>query len=128
MPAIPPPINEKTGEPSWRWRRIAVFIMLAYCMFALWDLVDNSDSELNSVIASGLLWLMGTTFLVYCGFATVQDVTAIITTRTGRPYAEPVVGTVETVTTEKKTVTVDDEPLDMPAEPPPDVVKPKRGK
>jgi len=53
-------------------------------------MVDRADTQLNMVIASGLLWLAGVLILGYAGLATVQDVSAIITTRTGRPYADPV--------------------------------------
>lgn len=79
-------MKPKTGEPSWRWRRTATFLMIAYCMGGLAGMVDRADTELNGTIASGLMWLLGVTFLGYAGFATAQDVAAIIAARSGLPY------------------------------------------
>lgn len=87
---LPPPISQTTGEPSWRWRRIVILTTVAFCMMMIAWMVDRADTQLNMVIASGLLWLAGVLILGYAGLATVQDVSAIITTRTGRPYADPV--------------------------------------
>lgn len=86
---LPPPISQTTGEPSWRWRRIVILTTVAFCMMMIAWMVDRDDTQLNMVIASGLLWLAGVLILGYAGLATVQDVSAIITTRTGRPYADP---------------------------------------
>lgn len=84
---LPPTTSRATGEPSWRYRRIMVFAVAAFCMAMLWLLVDRSDSGLNGTIAAGLLWLLGAIALLYTGFATVQDVIAIWRTRSGLPYA-----------------------------------------
>ena len=56
-------------------------------MIMLGVMIDRADTELNSTIASGIMWLLGVTFLGYAGFATAQDVAAILAARTGRPYA-----------------------------------------
>lgn len=79
--------NQKTGEPSWKWRRLVVFATIGFCFVGVASLIDATDTELNQTIASGLLYLAGVTILGYTGLATAQDVAAIITARTGRPYA-----------------------------------------
>lgn len=107
MAKLPKPINQVTGEPSWRWRRITVFFGIGFSALLLARLIDAEDTAVNETIASGAFWLFGVLVLVYTGFATVQDVTAMITTRSGRPYAMPVPGSVETVETTKTTVTDD---------------------
>lgn len=56
-------------------------------MFVLVSMIDRADTELNATIASGLMWLLGVTFLGYAGFATAQDVAAILAVRSGRPYS-----------------------------------------
>lgn len=107
MSRIPKPINMTTGEPSWRWRRIAVFMVMIFSLITLWRLVGHDDTALNYAIATGLIWLTAALVLIYTGFATAQDLLAIFVTKTGRPYAEPVSGTVETKTVETKTVKPD---------------------
>lgn len=77
----------KTGEPSWRWRRIVIFTVTAFCLWQINGLVDALDSELNRLIAYGLLVLSGVLVLGYTGFATVQDVIAIWRTGRALPYA-----------------------------------------
>ena len=79
----------KTGEPSWRWRRIVIFAVTAFCLWQINGLVDALDSELNRLIAYGLLVLSGVLVLGYAGFATVQDVIAIWRTGRALPYAPP---------------------------------------
>lgn len=87
---IPKPSNETTGEPSWRWRRIVALGVIIFCMVEIDILRDNADTGLNGAIAEGLLWLLFAITLIYTGFATAQDITAIITARSGRPYADVV--------------------------------------
>jgi hypothetical protein len=84
---LPKTSSQTTGEPSWRYRRIMVFAIVAFCMLMLWLLIDRTDTGLNGTIAAGLLWLLGVIALLYTGFATVQDVIAIWRTRSGLPYA-----------------------------------------
>jgi len=78
----------KTGEPSWFWRRIAILAVTAFCLWQINGLVDALDSELNRLIASGLLLLSGTLVMGYTGFATVQDVIAIWRTGRALPYRD----------------------------------------
>lgn len=82
----------KTGEPSWRWRRIMAFFLVGFCCFMIAGLglmPEIADTRVNETIVSSAFWLAGTIFLLYGGFATAQDVSAIVTTRTARPYSDP---------------------------------------
>lgn len=85
---LPPPINQTTGEPSWRWRRSLILATIGFCMIQTGRMVDASDTQLNIMIASGYFWLGGVLAIAYSGLATIQDLTAIIVTRSGRPYAD----------------------------------------
>ena len=78
----------KSGEPSWKWRRLVIFAVTAWACFMLHGLVDAIDSELNSSIATGLLILVGVLVGSYTGFATIQDIAAIWRTGRGLPYRE----------------------------------------
>ena len=78
----------KTGEPSWKWRRMVTIAVTAWACFVLSGLVDAIDSELNRGIATGLLILVGVLVASYTGFATIQDVIAIWRTGRGLPYRE----------------------------------------
>lgn len=77
----------KAGEPSWKWRRLVVFATIAFCFFGIASLIDGMDTELNRVTASGFFWLAGSVIVGYIFGATAQDAVAIVTARTGRPYA-----------------------------------------
>jgi hypothetical protein len=82
-------MKPKSGEPSWRWRRIAIYAVTAWGCYQLFLLIDAADSRLNETIAWGWQVLIMALVLGYTGFATAQDVAAIWTTRTAKPYAEP---------------------------------------
>lgn len=93
---------KKTGEPGWAWRR-AVLIGIIIASFALLLLVVNGpDTRVNETLG---VWLMITIMccgFIYAGFATVQDVVAIIATKSALPYSpqsspsEPTPGTAAT--------------------------------
>lgn len=85
---LPLPVNQTTGEPSWRWRRSLVLATIGFCMIQTGRMIDAADTQLNILIASGYFWLGGGLAITYSGLATIQDLTAIIVTRSGRPYAE----------------------------------------
>lgn len=115
---LPKPVNETTGEPSWRWRRIACFVIMAFCFFVIGGigvLPEAADTRINETIVSSAFWLLGMVFLLYSGFATTQDVAAILTARSGRPYAENVQSVapppVEPVTVISDTTTVTGAPV-----------------
>ena len=78
-----------SGEPSWFYRRTMAFLIVGFCFCMVALALDRADTELNQAIVSGAFWLMGIVFLLYGGFATVQDVMAIWTMRTARPYGDP---------------------------------------
>lgn len=104
---IPPPTSQTTGEPSWRYRRIVIFAIILFCFWRLIALHDASDTALNYGLMLGYSWLLGLTALYYVGFATAQDLVAMVVAWSGRPYAPPV-GKVET--TETRTTVVDPDP------------------
>lgn len=91
QPAKPVPTVAKlaakaSGEPGWMWRRwvlfpniIASFIMLFYLSFA-------NDTTVNQIMVQGYFWNIILSVMIYTGFATAQDITAIIATRSGLPY------------------------------------------
>jgi len=77
-----------TGEPSWRYRRLLTYAIIIWAAGMIWLLIDASDTRLNETIAWGLLGLILFAYGFYTGAATTQDVVAIMTTRSARPYAE----------------------------------------
>lgn len=79
----------KPGEPSWKWRRTMTFAVMGFSGWQLHRLTSLPDTRVNETIAWGHQVTLCVLALCYTGFATVQDVVAIWTTRTGRPYAEP---------------------------------------
>lgn len=111
---LPKPKNMETGEPSWRWRRIMAFMIMGFCFFivaSLGILPEIKDSEVNEVIITSAFWLLGIIFMLYGGFATTQDVAAILAMRSGRPYALPT-NSLETKT-ETKSVVVTPDPAEV---------------
>jgi hypothetical protein len=77
------------GMPSWAWRRILIYSVVTYSFYHLHELVNAPDTRVNDTIAFGLLTLVSVLVLGYTGLATAQDIAAIWTTRTARPYADP---------------------------------------
>lgn len=109
MRLLPKPINETTGEPSFRWRRISAFALMGVCLMMvplLGYFPPIPDTLVNQKIVDGCFALAGWAFLIYAGAATGQDITAMITTKSARPYADPppAVNTVETKTETKSVV------------------------
>lgn len=91
IPRIPPPTNLTTGEPSFRWRRISFFLIVGLCFLQLPALAlmpAIPDTLVNQKIVEGVIDLVGWAFLVYAAGAGAQDIAAIVTTRSARPYAE----------------------------------------
>ena len=79
----------KRGEPSWKWRRLMTFVVMSFSAWQLHRLSTLPDTRVNETIAWGYQVLLCVLALLYTGFATIQDVVAIWTTRTARPYADP---------------------------------------
>lgn len=81
--------KKNEGEPSWRYRRIMIYAVLIWAAYQLHLLINAPDSRVNETIAWGWQVIIMVVVLGYTGLATAQDIAAILTTRTGRPYAEP---------------------------------------
>lgn len=96
LPKLPPPSNLTTGEPSFRWRRVSFFLIVGVCFLILPSLAflpAIPDTAVNLKIVEGVLDLIGWAFLVYAAGAGAQDIAAIVTTRSARPYADNPVST-----------------------------------
>jgi hypothetical protein len=81
--------KQQSGEPSWRWRRILIYATLIWACYQLFTLIDAEDTRLNESLAWGWQVIVMVLVTGYTGFATAQDIAAILTTRTAKPYAEP---------------------------------------
>lgn len=79
----------KSGEPAWKWRRIIIFATTTWSFFQIYLMVNGPDTRVNDTIAWGLIMLIMVLVTGYTGLATAQDIAAIWTTRTARPYSEP---------------------------------------
>ncbi len=94
---------KKTGEPGWTYRRWLVFPSMAFSMVQL-ELLRRTESV---EVAKLLVYTHGFTMVCmvffYTGFATIQDVIAIIKTGRGLPYKDEAPST--TTTFEQKVVT-----------------------
>lgn len=77
------------GEPSWKWRRLVLFVVASYCMGMLVALIGDADTRLHETLAWGHIMLLAALVLGYQGFATAQDIAAIMATKSGTPYAPP---------------------------------------
>ncbi len=88
-----------TGEPGWTWRRSVLIGIILVSFYLLWTIIQSPDNRTNETIALGLIWAIFGAGLIYSGFATLQDLTAIIITKSALPYstrsspAEPTPGT-----------------------------------
>lgn len=127
---MPPPSNVTTGEPSFRWRRIAFFGIVGYAFLAVPLLAFLPPIDDNAVkIAQSLIDMAGWAFLVYAAGAGAQDITAIVTTRSAKPYAENVQSVdappqaPTTVVSDKTTVTGGPVTNTAPPGPEPEILK-----
>lgn len=101
---LPPPANEVTGEPSFRWRRVSFFVIAGVCLLYIPILAYMPEIPDNNVkIAEALIDLVGWAFLVYGAGAGAQDITAMVTAKSATPY-KPTPGKVETTQTTTTTV------------------------
>lgn len=78
----------KTGEPSWLYRRWLVYAVVITCFVLLFRLIDSPDTRVNDTIAWSLCMIIMVLVAWYTGAATVQDIIAMMTMRTARPYAD----------------------------------------
>lgn len=82
---------KRSGEPGWRRRWIFAGIVLGFTAWRLTALEHAADTQVNQTIAWGYILLGITVILGMMGFATAQDIAAIVATRSGLPYANPAV-------------------------------------
>lgn len=78
-----------SGEPGWNWRKALIYPNVVVSFYLIFLLINGPDTRVNETIAWGLIVNIITSVLFMTGFATAQDVAAIMATRTGLPYAEP---------------------------------------
>lgn len=95
---------KRSGEPAWQWRRAVIFPLIIFACWRLMIMENAPDTVVNQTIAWGWIILIISLVFFYTGFATAQDIAAILATRTGLPYASP-------------PVAVDGEPIVEPYEP-----------
>ena len=82
---------KRSGEAGWTWRRWFFVIVMGFAMWRLMVLEDGEDSRLNETIAWAYSLMIMTGLVGFTGFATAQDIAAILATRSGLPYANPAV-------------------------------------
>lgn len=80
---------KKSGEPGWQWRRGVIFPLIVFACWRLTALENAPDTVVNQTIAWGWIVLIISLAFFFTGFATAQDITAILATKTGLPYASP---------------------------------------
>lgn len=87
MKAKPQRESKASGEPGWSWRKAVVFPLIIYACIMLGVMINAPDTRVNETIA----WIWGVVIIAnvffYTGFATAQDIAAIMATRSGLPYS-----------------------------------------
>jgi hypothetical protein len=78
-----------SGEPGWKWRKAMIFPLIAFACWRLAVMENAPDTMVNQTIAWGWVIMIISLAFFFTGFATIQDVAAILATRTGLPYAAP---------------------------------------
>ena len=66
-----------------------LYATLIWACYQLFILINAPDTRVNETIAWGWQLIIMVLVFGYTGFATMQDVVAIYTTRAARPYADP---------------------------------------
>lgn len=82
-----PKPNKKSGEPGWRWRKALIFPLVAFACWRLMSLESAQDTKVNETIAWGWICIIGAMSFFFTGFATIQDISAILATKSGLPYS-----------------------------------------
>lgn len=77
-----------SGEPGWFWRRWVLIPNILGSFAGLWWLKDSPDTVVNQTMTDGFFWNIAISIVIYTGFATAQDIAAIIATKSGRPYQQ----------------------------------------
>lgn len=87
MVAPRPRKKRQAGKPEWLWRRLIIIPVLVFICWQLIGLKSAPDTRVNDTLAFGYLIALVATVLLYAGLATVQDIAAILATRSALPYA-----------------------------------------
>lgn len=77
-----------SGEPGWQWRKLLMFPVVGFAVWRLIAMESAPDTMVNQIMVQGWFWLLFAYFCVFTGFATAQDIAAILATRSGLPYAK----------------------------------------
>lgn len=80
---------KRTGEPGWTWRKGLIFPLVIFACWRLMMMENAPDTMVNQTIAWGWIILIISLAFFFTGFASAQDIAAILATRTGLPYASP---------------------------------------
>jgi hypothetical protein len=94
------------GSPGWSWRRALVLPLIVYACYRLSMMEMAADTRVNETIAWGWIVIIISCVFFYTGFASAQDIAAILATRSGLPYADPPQYYQQTQTTTATTVPV----------------------
>lgn len=81
--------SKNSGEPGWRWRKALIFPLIIFACWRLQVMENAPDTMVNQTIAWGWVVMIISLAFFFTGFATAQDISAIMATRTGLPYANP---------------------------------------
>lgn len=88
-PAVRHKEAKASGEPGWSWRKGLIFPLIIFACWRLMVMENAPDTMVNQTIAWGWIVLIILLAFFFTGFATAQDIAAIMATRTGLPYASP---------------------------------------
>lgn len=100
MKAKPLREAKASGEPGWNWRKGIIFPVVIFACWRLAAMENAPDTMVNQTIAWGWVAVILGCVFFFAGFATAQDIAAILATKSGLPYspqsspADPTPGTV----------------------------------
>ncbi|MGV2188747.1 hypothetical protein ACQZ4Q_08025 [Agrobacterium vitis] len=78
---------KSSGEPGWTWRKSLIFPIVIFACWRLMEMENAPDTMVNQTIAWGWMITIISMAFFFTGFASAQDIAAIIAMRTGTPYA-----------------------------------------
>jgi hypothetical protein len=88
--------SKPSGEPGWLRRWIFTALFMSFCAWRMVGLENAPDTRVNETLSWGYVIMMMVSFIGVTGFATAQDIAAIVATRSGFPYAAPATAPDET--------------------------------
>lgn len=80
---------KRTGEPGWSWRKALIFPLMGFACWRLMVMENAPDTMVNQTIAWGWILTIISLAFFFTGFASAQDIVAMLATKTGLPYAPP---------------------------------------